>query len=539
MNIHTEQNENHQALITVELDTAQLERKKQQAAKKLARNAHIPGFRPGKAPYHMVVRHLGEGRILEEAVENLIDEIYPKVLDESGVKPYGPGKLEDLKLEEETPTAQFIVPLAPEVTLGDFQNIRLPYEPPEVTDESVEKAIENIRGMYAQVDKVDRSAEESDLVNIVLTGRLTDAEDGEFYIDHESYPVIIEAESEDTRKEWPFSGFSRNLIGLSTDEKKNISYTYPEDFEENEDDDEDTVSLKGKTVDFEIEVTKVSSRVVPALDEDFIKKIGPYETLEESQNAIRERLIQASEGEYKEEYDERLLAELLKDAELKYPQEAVEDEVNLVLNRLKARLENQGIGFDLYLKTRNITEEQVLDELRPGSEQRLKESLVLMEIASKENIQVDQSEVQHQIQHTLDSLMSGMSEREARRAFNDDVLRGLTANVYNNALIGNTLKHLRAIASGELENQINTSSDGTQEDTPDGVSVNEEEIAVDPSLADALDMQNGDNAVTEEVTSQEVTETAPSQINEEAETGSEENSETDDAVNKDVVEITE
>ncbi|NJN44583.1 MAG: hypothetical protein HC806_07600 [Anaerolineae bacterium] len=100
-----------------------------------------------------------------------------------------------------------------------------------------------------------------------------------------------------------------------------------------------------------------------------------------------------------------------------------------------------------------MTEEEVREELRPGSEQRLKESLILMEIANKEKIQVDQVEVQQHLEHTISSLISGMSEREARRTISDDVLRGLTANVYNNTLIGNTLKHLRAMATGELENQ--------------------------------------------------------------------------------------
>lgn len=491
MNITTENNEQHQALITVEIDTTQLERKKQQAAKKLARATHIPGFRPGKAPYHMIVRHLGEGRILEEAVESLIDEIYPKVLDESGVKPYGPGKLEALAIEEEPPTAQFLIPLAPEVTLGDFQTIRLPFEMPEVTDETVEKAVQEMREMYAEVEVVDRPAEETDLVNIVLTGRFAEADDGDYYIDHEAYPVVIEPEAVENSQEWPFVGFSRTLIGLRAEEKKTVSHTYPEDYED-EETENGTLSLKGKTVEFDIEVSKVSSRQIPALDEEFAKKMGPFETIEAYHEAVRKQLVNSNENEYTEGYDEQLLAELLKNAEIKYPQDALDDEINLVLDRLKNRLENQGIGFDLYLKTRNVTEEQVRDELRPGSEQRLKESLVLMEIAQKENVQVDQNEVQHELQHTLGSLLSGMSDREARQAINDDVLRGLTMNVYNNTLINNTLKHLRAMASGELEKQAQLAAE-TDEATPD---------TEEPSLeADSTDTSS---TVETEITTDEI-----------------------------------
>jgi trigger factor len=514
LNIQTDHNDNHTALISVDLDSDEVERKKHQAAKKLARSTRIPGFRPGKAPYHMIVRHLGEGRILEEAVESLIDELYPQVLEESGVKPYGPGKLENIKLEDEPPTAQFLVPLAPEVILGDYQSIRLPFELQEVADDQVETAIKRMRDMYAEVTVVDRPAQEADLVNVILTGKLPDAENDEQFIDHEPFPVIIDTESDDTSAEWPFRGFSRILIGLSANDKITTSFTYPEDHED-EETEHGTVSLKGKAVDFEVEVTKVSSRKVPELDEDFIKKMGPYENLEEYQNAVREQLANVSENQANEKFEEKLLAELLKDANIKYPHQAVEDEVDLVLNRLKNRLENQGIGFDLYLKTRNMTEEEVREELRPGSEQRLKESLVLIEIASKENIPVDQSEVQHHLEHTLSSLISGMSEREARRTINDDVLRGLTANVYNNTLISNTLKHLRAMATGKLEKlQVNAPVDETNQDESSNLAEDlpQDSVAKEVTEAEPPTSEDQPENVEELVASVVVAESNPESI---------------------------
>lgn len=463
MNIQLEHTDKHQAMLTVDLEPAQIEQKKQQAARKLARNIHIPGFRPGKAPYPVILRHLGEGRILEEAIENLINELYPKMLDESGVKPYGPGKVENLSLEAQPPTVQFSVPLVPEVKLGDYQNIRLPYEKTEVTDETVHKAIEGMREMYAEITKEDRPAKEADLVNITLTGKITGDEEDKPYIDHEAYPVIIESETADTHQEWPFPGFSRQLIGVLAGETKTISYTYPEDYEDDETE-EGNVSLKGKTVEFEIEVAKVSSRVVPALDEAFIKKMGAYETVEEFHTDTRNQLLERNTSTYNEEYDQRLIEELLKDTEIKYPEEAILDEVDLVFNRIKNRLESQGIGFDVYLKARDTTEEQIREEVRPIAEQRLKESLLLLEIASKENIQVHPEEVQHEVEHALGHLLSGMSDREARRTINDDVLRGLTANIYNSTLLDKTLEHLRAMARGELEKQAQETKD-TEPDT--------------------------------------------------------------------------
>ncbi|NJN44584.1 MAG: hypothetical protein HC806_07605 [Anaerolineae bacterium] len=153
--------------------------------------------------------------------------------------------------------------------------------------------------------------------------------------------MVIDSKSNDTSKEWPFQGFSRTLVGLSANDTKTISHKFSKKHEDEETED-GTISLKGRTVEFEIEVTKVSSRIIPELDIDFIKKMGPFETLEEYRNAVREQLITASANESNEKFEEKLLGELLKDAELKYPQEAVEDEIDMVMNRLKNRMENQG-----------------------------------------------------------------------------------------------------------------------------------------------------------------------------------------------------
>ena len=126
MKIETQELENHRVKLTVETDSAPLEQAKRQAATKLAKRTKIPGFRPGKAPYAMVVKHLGDTVILEEAIEILIDDLYPKVIEEAGVKTYGPGKLDEIT-SLEPPTFAFIVALAPTVVLGDYRAIRIPY----------------------------------------------------------------------------------------------------------------------------------------------------------------------------------------------------------------------------------------------------------------------------------------------------------------------------------------------------------------------------------------------------------------------------
>ena len=146
--------EDHEVKLTVEVDPESFESSKRRAARKLSKRAKIPGFRPGKAPYPVIVRHIGESVILEEAVEITIEDIYPKVIEETEIKPYGPGALEGIP-EMDPPTFEFIVPLRATVDLGDYHSIRRPYELKKITDEDVEDVINNLREQQAVIEPVD------------------------------------------------------------------------------------------------------------------------------------------------------------------------------------------------------------------------------------------------------------------------------------------------------------------------------------------------------------------------------------------------
>ena len=150
MNLQTERIENHRAQFTIEIETDQLEDAKRRAARKISRQVRIKGFRKGKAPYKLVVQRVGEGAVLEEALESLGDVLYKQALDESEVTPYGPGAFEDFQLEP-APTFVFSVPLQPEVDLKDYLNVRIDFEEPAVTDEDVDNALKQLRMRHIEV----------------------------------------------------------------------------------------------------------------------------------------------------------------------------------------------------------------------------------------------------------------------------------------------------------------------------------------------------------------------------------------------------
>ncbi len=202
--------EDHQARLTVELEPQNLEEAKHRAARKISQKVKIPGFRPGKAPYPVVLRTVGEASILDEAMDILVNEKYPKIIEESGIQPYGPGTLENIQ-KLDPPTLEFLVPLEAEVTLSDYHKIRFPYELKSVTDEEVDHTIEELQDRMAILEPVDRPAQEADQVFVHLSAERKEVKEGQSLtlIKDREVPVTIDPADQDNSKEWPFPGFSQ------------------------------------------------------------------------------------------------------------------------------------------------------------------------------------------------------------------------------------------------------------------------------------------------------------------------------------------
>ena len=232
LNIEQQPLENHQVKLTVQVEPSKLEEAKHRAARQISQQKKIPGFRPGKAPYPIVVRTIGEEAILEEALDILVKDIYPKAIEESKIKPYGPGSLENMpKLDP--PTFEFIVPLEPEVTLGDYKKIRIPYKLKAITKKDINKVLEDLRERQVVLEPSDQPAKEGDQVYIKLSIKRINPAEGEIpsLVSDRRMPVVISSAKTENKAEWPFLGFSQTLLGLTKGEEKVFPYTYPEDSE--------------------------------------------------------------------------------------------------------------------------------------------------------------------------------------------------------------------------------------------------------------------------------------------------------------------
>jgi trigger factor len=487
LNIETEFLEDQQIKITVEVDADQLEASKRKAAKKIARRIKIPGFRPGKAPYQVIRRQIGDEALLEESLEILVNEIYPKVIEETEIEPYGPGNLENV-VSLDPMTLEFVIPLMAEVEIGDYQSIRLPYEPPEVTDQDIEAVELDFRQRQAIEETVDREAGVGDRLSLRLSAkRFEEDEDNEDsseadLIEERSTSVIIANDQDDTGNEWPFSGFSRELVGMSTGDDKILVYTFPEDspFE----------TLRDVNAEFSIHIEDVKSRVLPELNDEFAQSLGEYEDLDALQKDIRESLEQRRLEAYNSEYDDQVIGQIVEGSTIKYPPQMKENEITNIIQQLESRLGNQGLDMDIYLKTREMDAQGLRDEAEPVADSRVKRSLVLLEIAQKEEIDISESELQEETTRTLASITRFMSESDRKQFDSPNAIMNLTGNIYAELRVNRTIEYLRSVANGEAEAEVEQESDAPEpQDTSEEPS-DEAQAAGDETISSEVEEES-------------------------------------------------
>lgn len=510
MNIEKQIREDHHAHLTVEVDADRLEGMKRRAASQLAKKVKIAGFRPGKAPYPVIVRQVGEAAILEEAIELLVDEIYPEVIKEAEIKPYGPGKLENISSADPI-TLEFSVPLEAETQLGDYHSIIKPYELTPVSDQDVVGVLQDLRDRHAIVEPVDRPAHVGDLVTLMLSAKSTDPENGsdEQLIQERSSTILIRPEaaedaaevnsekpSESQVDEWPFPGFSQNLVGMAANEQKDLDYTYPENISNQ--------ALQGKSAQFKVQIEAIKSRQLPELDDEFAKTIGEYDTLDALQADVRKSLEAQAREAYNEQYDEETLKDAIEQTTFQYPVEMVDHEIETVISEFRRRLERQGMDFDLYLKSRNMDLDGFKEEARPIAEGRIKRALFLVEFGKAENIEVKPEELEKEAYSTMDYLYNTLPERDARKLSDRDVYTNIVGNVLADLMSRRSVERFREICSGGASKV--TVEEPLEEESP---ADNGETEAVE-TIVDQLEPQQ-ETSTTQDITTEGATE-SPSQV---------------------------
>jgi trigger factor len=461
LDIKVEHQEGHSAQITVQVEPEQTQASKQKAARKLAQKLRIPGFRPGKAPYNVIVQMVGNDAILEEAMEDIGNSVYSAALAESQIEPAAPGAITDIKEEDGKLHITFNVPKAPEVEVGDYRAIREALEVEPVTDDVLNKALETLLESRAVIEDVQRAAKLGDEVELDL--KVTWWHEGDHDHDHgheedendeagelEVSDEVAEAAEEEASAEEEAAhdhehdhehhhehdhehthdhehdhghehvliddrnakvvmrpeaderdmlpGFSAQVMGLSVGEEKTFELELPEDFEDE--------SLRGQTVDVELKVSAVRSRTLPEMNDTFAASAtnGEQQTLLELRVKTREDLEKASREVAESNLFDKVFKQIMENASFQYHEVTVRAYATLLLRNLDAMLrERLNMGLRDYLRIMNQTEDQLIADRREDALQQMKRDLVLSKLTAQEQLSVTDEAIDAEIDRVVAS----------------------------------------------------------------------------------------------------------------------------------------
>ncbi len=433
--LQTEILEQHEALLTVEIAEETVQKAMRKTARRIARQYNIPGFRKGKAPYNVVVRAAGEETVRQEAAEALLEQLYPQVLKQAEIEPYAEGNLEDINLNPLV--FKIRVPLQPLIDLGDYRSLRREPDPPEVTDEELASELKNLQWHNAMLDVVTRPARPGDAVSLwLLEGRINDE-----VVVHEHHVKIALV----AKDYFIAPGFIETLVGMSAGEEKTFSLTMPEDFE-----DED---LQGEDVEFTVNVEEVYQRTLPGLDDALASAVGPFETLEELKDDIRQWILNYKTDEATDNYLRALVKDLIAITEVRYPPIMEEEWVDALLEETKTSVEQrQDMEWEDYLRLQGQTEKQVREKLRPEAVRRLREGLVMGKFASEVGVTVTDAEVKEEIR----DLREGAELHDSKSQSSFDPESALARDARQRLLVRKTLDKLELLGRGQLEEAEDT-----------------------------------------------------------------------------------
>ncbi|MBR6879457.1 MAG: trigger factor [Clostridiales bacterium] len=359
--------ENSQVEIALEATREEFDAALKKAFNKNKNKFQVPGFRKGKVPYQLVIKYYGEGVLYEDAIEEVVNPAYIEAIKENDIQVVSRPELDVQSIDENGMKYTLTVTVKPEVTLGKYEGVEVPFYQNEVTDETVDEEIERMRKRNSSLEVVEgRPVQEGDTVVIDYEG----FKDGVAFEGGkgENYSLKIGSKTF-------IPGFEDQVIGHNVDEEFAIDVTFPEDYHSEE--------LKGAAVTFNVKIHNIKEEKIPELDDEFVKDVSEFDTLDELKADIRKNQTEAAEKAAKDRFENDVVKAVVENATLEVPSVMIDNEIENMVQDQTMRMSQQGIELDMYLKYTGQTMDQFREGMKPMAETRVKSMLVL-EAVSKE-----------------------------------------------------------------------------------------------------------------------------------------------------------
>ncbi len=400
--------------VQAEVPADEVERRVQQAARKLGNQLRIPGFRKGKVPPTVVIRRLGRETVLDEALRSSLGSWYVDAIDEAGISPVGDPELDVGDLPEEGKPLEFSIEIGvrPEAKLGTYKGLEVGRREPDVSDAAIDAEVEQLRDRVATLDTVERAAESGDHVIVDYLGRV----DGEAFDGGEGRDQLIELGSGRL-----IPGFEEQLVGASAGDERTVEVIFPEEY---------PGELGGKAASFDVKVSEVKTKRLPELDEDFASEAGGFDSMDELREDIATRLREADSGAIEREFEEAVIQAATDEAAIEIPDRLVHARAHEMIEQTLTTLARQGISKDTYLKITGKDEEELAHDAEPDAANALRREAVLAAVVEAEQIQPTDEELVEALRPAAERDGSDPAELVAqlRKAGRLDALREDVAN---------------------------------------------------------------------------------------------------------------
>lgn len=384
------------------------------AVQRISQHINIPGFRRGKAPRPIVEQNVGKERIKYEALESMLPRVFQEVIKENNydivtqpsVDSYEFNIGEDLKIKA-------TIELRPEVKLGEYKGMTVKVESEKIPEDAFDKAMDNIkqRAVTSEI-VVDRPSEATDLVTFDFDGYVN----GEQIKNGSGKNYTLDIANSSF-----IPGFAEQLVGHNAGEEFDIEVKFPENYHEEK--------LAGAPATFKIKLHEIRQKVVPELNDEFAKKVGPFETMSDLEADIQKYLEKARDDQNKSKADEAIFDKVIENTELEIPETMIERECNHLLDEYKQKLAMQGFTYEQALQ--QYGEEGIMSQLKEDAEKRIKNSLIIDKIASEENLTVEANDMEAKLEKMQNAYQMDKTSLMKQLSQNPGFLSSLSQQVIN------------------------------------------------------------------------------------------------------------
>ncbi|GFI40886.1 trigger factor [Thomasclavelia cocleata] len=396
MKIDNKKLENAIVELTVAFDVDEWKETQKKALNKLAKKVKIDGFRPGKAPVAMVKARVSKGSILEEATDMILQANFVKILNDAKVEPLAQPALNINKVSEEELEVRILVPVKPEVELGEYKGLEVKKTRVTVTKKEIEEQLTNYQSQFAELSvKEDGNVADGDTAVIDFEGFIDGVafEGGK----GENYPLEIGSGSF-------VPGFEEQLVGMGVDKEEEIKITFPKDY--------GAVDLAGKEAVFKVTVHEIKEKHLPEIDDELAKdvNIDGVETLDQLKDHIKANIKTRKENENEQKFMDDIYDALIANSKVETSEALLKEEQEMLLKEIEQNLQRQGLNFEVYEQFTGKNKDAIKKDVKPQAEKRVKINAILAAIIEEEKLVVSDEELETELQTIADYYKKELAE---------------------------------------------------------------------------------------------------------------------------------